>query len=104
VPTAAPTAKPAAPTAAPAAPTAAPTETPAAKLTATVFNGGNIRTAPRIEDCNCPQLHAGETVQLLAKTADGRWFRVSAPEGTGWVSVTLLRIDASVARQVPVAP
>jgi flagellar FliL protein len=110
-PTAKPTAPPA-PTTPPAPPpppaTAAeptappePTATAAISLTASVFNGGNIRPEPRIQACSCPQLHAGEVVQLLEKTADGKWFRVIAPEGTGWVSVTLLRIEAGVARQVP---
>lgn len=67
-----------------------------------MFNGGNIRERPVITPCTCPQLHAGQTVQLLEKTADGNWYRVIAPEGTGWVSATLLRIDGEVARQVPV--
>lgn len=97
-PTKAPTAKATTPTVAPT-----PTVTPTQALTATVFNGGNIRQRARIEACtNCPQLHAGETVQLLEKTADGRWYRVTAPAGTGWVSSTLLRIDGAVARQVPI--
>jgi flagellar FliL protein len=82
----------------------APTATAGVSLTATVFNGGNIRTAPRVEPCSCPQLHAGETVQLLERSSDGQWYRVIAPEGTGWVNVTLLRIDAAVATQVPETP
>jgi hypothetical protein len=103
-PTSAPTAPPSAstPTAIPAA-TAAPAEpTAAPALSATVFNGGNIRPQPQLGPCNgCPQLHAGETVTLLEKTEDGRWYKVKAPGGEGWVSVTLLRIDAEVAKQVP---
>jgi flagellar FliL protein len=108
-PTSAPTATPTVeqpapqPTAPPATePSAEPTATPAISLTASVFNGGNIRAQPKIQACACPQLHAGEIVQLLEKTADGRWYRVIAPEGTGWVSVTLLRIDGAVAKQVPI--
>jgi hypothetical protein len=103
-PTVAPTAAPAPsarPAATPAPPT--PTATQEISLTATVFNGGNIRPRAQVEPCpNCPQLHANEIVQLLEKTADSRWYRVIAPEGTGWVSVTLLRIDGEVARQVPI--
>jgi flagellar FliL protein len=100
-PTAAPS--PSTPTAIPAASPVAPTEpTAAPALSATVFNGGNIRPQPQLGACNgCPQLHAGETVTLLEKTEDGRWYKVKAPDGEGWVSVTLLRIDAEVARQVP---
>lgn len=104
-PPAAPTAAPpAAPTAAPAAPTAAPTETPAAKLTATVFNGGNIRKEPRVTNNQgdvLGQLHAGETVTLLERSNDSAWFHVQAPEAEGWVSATLLTIDPEVASQVP---
>jgi flagellar FliL protein len=107
-PTAAPTAVPAAPTAVPAAPTAAPTsaptETPAAKLTATVFNGGNIRKEPRVTNVQgdvLGQLHAGETVTLLERSSDSAWFHVQAPEAEGWVSATLLTIDPEVASQVP---
>jgi flagellar FliL protein len=102
-PTSEPTAAPrAAPTTPPATepPPPEPTSTPAISLTASVFNGGNIRPQPKIQACTCPQLHAGQIVQLLEKTADSRWYRVVAPEGTGWVSVTLLRIDAEVAKQV----
>jgi len=102
--TAAPTNAPAAPTAAPAVPTNAPTETPAAKLTATVFNGGNIRKEPQVtsnQDDVLGQLNAGETVTLLERSNDGAWFRVQAPEAEGWVSATLLTIDPEVATQVP---
>jgi Bacterial SH3 domain len=98
-PTSAPS--PSTPTAIPA-PTAPPEPTVAPALSAAVFNGGNIRPQPRLGSCNgCPQLHAGETVTLLEKTEDGRWYKVKAPGGEGWVSVTLLRIDAQVAEQVP---
>jgi hypothetical protein len=104
-PTSKPTAAPSAstPTAVPAATAAPAAATAAPELTATVFNGGNIRPQPQLGACNgCPQLHAGETVTLLEKTEDGRWYRVKAPGGEGWVSVTLLRIDGDVARQVPI--
>jgi uncharacterized protein YgiM (DUF1202 family) len=103
VPTNTPTAppSPSTPTAIPP-PTAPPEPTAAPALSATVFNGGNIRPQPQLGPCDgCPQLHAGETVTLLEKTDDGRWYKVIAPEGEGWVSVTLLRIDAQVAEQVP---
>jgi flagellar FliL protein len=96
------TAGPVAPTSVPPAPTTpAPTVTPTATLTATVANGGNIREAANISGKVLGQLHAGEVVKLLEKTTDGRWYRVEAPEATGWVSATLLRIDRAVADQVP---
>ncbi len=71
-------------------------------LTATVFNGGNIRNAPSLQGAVLGQLQAGETVLLQEKTADGTWYRVEAPAATGWVSVTLLTVDPAVAAQVPV--
>jgi SH3-like domain-containing protein len=103
-PTAAPAAQPTAepPTAAPAEPTA----TPVPQLTATVFNGGNIRKEPRVSNIQgdvLGQLHAGEVVTLLERTNDSAWYRVQAPEAEGWVSATLLTIDPEVARQVPAA-
>jgi restriction system protein len=50
------------------------------------------------------QINADETVQLLAKTADGGWYQITDIRGvTGWVSVTLLKIDPAVAKRTPVA-
>jgi uncharacterized protein YgiM (DUF1202 family) len=87
-----------------ATPEPEPTEAPAPTLTATVFNGGNIRRVPQVtqnpEDI-LGQLHAGEVVSLLEQSPDGQWLRVQAPEAEGWVSRTLLTIDAAVAEQVP---
>jgi flagellar FliL protein len=84
-------------------PTSAPPET---GLSATVFNGGNVRARP-VTGKPLDQINAGETVQLLAKTSDSGWYQISyARDGkpiTGWVSVTLLTIDPAVAKQVPVA-
>ncbi len=80
--------------------------TPAGGLAATVANGGNVREAP-INGRPLAQVNAGETVQLLAKTKDGSWLKISfARSGTtitGWVSRTLLTIDPAVDQQVPVA-
>ena len=78
------------------------TPTPSA-LTATVFNGGNVREAP-VSGRPIDQVNASETVQLLAKNADGSWYQIkTARNVTGWVSQTLLTIDPAVAQQVPVA-
>jgi hypothetical protein len=105
-PTAAPTAAPTiAPTSAPAEPTTLvePTATPAVTLTATVFNGGNIRQEPQVGNNVLGQLHAGEVVTLLERSNDSTWYRVKAPEAEGWVSATLLTIDPEVAKQVSTA-
>lgn len=78
-----------------------PTATPADMLTAGVFNGGNVREQP-VNGRPLDQVHAGETVQLLARTSDGAWYRVvTARQVTGWVSQTLLTIDPQVAERVP---
>jgi flagellar FliL protein len=96
------TAGPAAPTPAPEVPTPPPpTATTTTTLTATVANGGNIRQSANLSGKVLGQLHAGEVVKLLEKSSDGRWYHVEAPEATGWVSATLLRIDRAVADQVP---
>jgi len=95
------------PTAA-AAPTEAPTAVPTAvpELTATVFNGGNIRRQPKVTSVKTDvvgQLHAGEIVTLLERSEDSAWYRVKAPEAEGWVSATLLTVDPAIAKQVAVA-
>jgi hypothetical protein len=71
-------------------------------LAATVFNGGNIRSAPSLQGAVLGQLQAGETVRLQEQTADGTWYRVEAPAADGWVSATLLTVDPAVAARVPV--
>ncbi len=74
-------------------------------LTASVYNGGNLRAFPSLQGLVQDQINAFETVQLLAKTSDGRWYKITnARNVTGWVSVTLLTIDPAIATQVPVEP
>ncbi len=105
-PTVAPTAAPTAvPTVAPPEPTALaePTPTSTAILTATVFNGGNIRKQPQVSNVKADilgQLNAGEVVTLLERSNDSAWYRVKAPAAEGWVSATLLTIAPDVAQQV----
>ncbi len=78
--------------------------TPVAGLSAKVFNGGNVRADATIRGKVLDQINANETVQLLAKTADGKWYQITNVRGvTGWVSVTLLTIDPDVGRKVPIA-
>jgi hypothetical protein len=74
------------------------------ELSATVFNGGNIRAEPSFEGAVLGQLNAGETVYLYEKSADGRWYYVAAPAAEGWVHSSLLTINPAVAEQVPVVP
>lgn len=81
----------------------APTRTPS-DLTATVFNGGNVRAAPNLQGEVLDQINANESVELLERTPDGVWFRIVNERGVeGWVHQTLLTIDARVFEQVPVA-
>ncbi len=81
------------------------TAIPQSTLIAMVFNGGNVREAP-VNGRPIDQIKAGETVQLLEKTGDGAWFRISyARDGqtiTGWASKTLLTIEPAVEQGVPV--
>lgn len=83
-----------------------PVATPAGRLTATVFNGGNVRAAPVSGD-PLDQVNAGETVQLLEKNAGASWFKVTYSRNgqtiTGWISKTLLTIDPAVEDQVPLS-
>jgi hypothetical protein len=88
-----------------AARTATAVAQPAApQLTASVFNGGNVREAP-VSGRPVDQLQAGQIVQLLEKSDDGSWFKISYTRSgqtiTGWVSKTLLTIDPAIEQQVP---
>ncbi|HMO59740.1 MAG TPA: SH3 domain-containing protein [Roseiflexaceae bacterium] len=99
---------PATQTALPLVPTAeaapAATPAPATGLTATVFNGGNVRASPNLAGDVLDQVNARETVELLARTADGNWYQITNIRNvTGWVNRTLLTVDPEVARRVPVA-
>jgi len=50
------------------------------------------------------QVHAGDTIQLLAKTKNGAWYYARCHCGAlGWVHASLLKVDPKVARKVPVA-
>jgi hypothetical protein len=69
---------------------------------ATVFNGGNIRAEPNLQGKVLGQIHVGQRVVLLYRTADFRWFYISSPEAIGWVRATLLTFDREVAENVPI--
>lgn len=49
------------------------------------------------------QLNPQESVILIERSLDRRWYRVRASGATGWVSATLLAVPPAVVRQVPVA-
>ncbi len=98
-----PTPLPATVAALPPPPTPNATVPPVTGLTAIVFNGGNVRAAPNLQAQVLDQVNARETVQLLSKTPDGGWYRITNVRGvTGWVNRTLLTVDPDVARRVPV--
>ncbi len=74
----------------------------AGPLLASVFNGGNIRYGPSwMSGTVLGQLHAGQTITVKERTADGVWYHVVAPEAEGWVHVSLLRMSADVLRKIP---
>jgi hypothetical protein len=74
----------------------------AGPLRANVGNGGNIRYGPSVKTGTVlGQLHYGQTVTVKARTADGVWYQVVAPEAEGWVHVSLLRMEPGVMDQVP---
>jgi len=81
------------------APTTAPTALPASSAVpvATVFNGGNVRAAPELQATVLDQIHAGETVALLGRSADRQWLQVRDGRGqVGWVHRTLLTLDPTL--------
>lgn len=83
-----------------------PTVTPAPKatgLTATIFNGGNVRTQPALGKNVAYLINANEEVTLLQKTANGLWYKIKNSQGQeGWIHNTLLVFDRKLANQVPV--
>jgi flagellar FliL protein len=88
--------------------TAAPSATPVPALPegvpTNVLNGGNVRKQPIIADNVVGGVNAGETVQLIERTPNGAWYRVrTIRDELGWVSTTLLQVDAALAGQVPIA-
>jgi flagellar FliL protein len=83
---------------------AAPPDAAPTGLTVSVFNGGNVRAQPALADNIVGGVNAGETVELLAKTADGVWYQVRTERNVeGWAHNTLLTIPDDVAAQVPIA-
>lgn len=76
---------------------------PGSQPMAEVYNGGNVREQPSLSGRVLDQIHAYERVALHARTADGRWFRITNPRGvTGWVSASLLTVDPATVAAVPV--
>ncbi len=76
----------------------------AGPLKATVANGGNIRYRPSVQTGTVlGQMIAGQTVTLKEKTANGVWYHIVAPAAEGWVSASLLAIDARTVASVPLA-
>jgi hypothetical protein len=73
------------------------------RLTAAVSNGGNVRAEPHTQATVFEQIHAHESVVLLARNDSATWFKIVTPRRvTGWVSGTLLTIDPDVVARLPV--
>ncbi len=72
-------------------------------MVGTVAYGGNMRASPNLSAPVVDLVDIGETLQLMAKTSDGIWYQVTAPDNqVGWVHVSLLSIDPVVISQVPI--
>jgi len=100
LPTQAPPSEEPQPTAQPT-PTAAPTER--VVPTTTVVNGGNVRAAPNMRGTVLDQVHAGEIVELLGRSADGNWLYIRNPRGqVGWTHRTLLNLATGIDKRLEV--
>ncbi|GAC1645657.1 MAG: hypothetical protein NVS4B8_17290 [Herpetosiphon sp.] len=72
-------------------------------LTATVYNGGNIRFLPSKDTGTVlGQMIAMQTVTIKAKVASGQWYYVVAPNAEGWVARDLLTIDQRTIASTPI--
>ncbi|HHW87930.1 MAG TPA: SH3 domain-containing protein [Chloroflexi bacterium] len=96
-----------------AAATAAPAEEPVATLPASAMIGTanvagarlNIRSGAGSEYRIIGKAAAGEELSIAARSEDGAWLltlRADLPEGAGWVSASLVRLNGS-ADALPVA-
>jgi restriction system protein len=49
------------------------------------------------------QVHAGEIVELLGRSADGNWLYIRNPRGqVGWTHRTLLTLEADISERLEV--
>ncbi len=89
------------PTAVPPTPTATPVP-PQGQ----VVKKANLRDAPTTEGSTVlGQLDPGTVVSLLGRMDGGEWYQIATVEGQqGWMSASLLSIDAPVAEAVAVVP
>ncbi|WP_322488119.1 SH3 domain-containing protein [Chloroflexus sp.] len=79
-------------------------ETPVANVV-TVFVSGPIYLAADPASAQIDRVERNEVVELLARTADGSWYRVlNVRDKEGWVQADLLGIPDDVVQQVPVTP
>lgn len=79
--------------------TAQPTATPTPTLMGLVRarQNINVRSGPGIGFAAIGALSPGDSVQVLGRNDDFSWYQVRLEQGDiGWVSATLLRIDADV--------
>ena len=89
-------------------PTPEPTTPPVVALPegppAGVSNGGNVRKLPALADNVIGGVNVGESAQLLERTPNGLWYKVrTTRDEIGWVSASLLTIDATTTAAVPIA-
>ncbi len=77
---------------------------PLAGLTAQVQNTGSLRDQPDPNAEVLGEISAGESVELLQKTANATWFRIRSTQGVeGWVNSSLLTVAPDVMERVPIA-
>ena len=56
-----------------------------------------MRAAPNMRGTVLDQVHAGEIVELLGRSADGNWLYIRNPRGqVGWTHRTLLSLTTGV--------
>jgi peptidoglycan endopeptidase LytF len=65
----------------------------------------NIREGAGVENAQVAEAHEGDTVSVLAgpkKDAKGKsWYKVTAPDGTGWISAAFLEAKSSTTTSQP---
>lgn len=82
-------------------PAPAPTAAPELPPTGAVRADGNVRAQPNTDATILGNVTTEEQLELLARSADGEWYRAVTQVGEGWVSATLLEVDPAVAEALP---
>lgn len=71
------------------------------RSTAVVTQNANVRTGPGTGHSVAYWLHAGDTVTVAGRNADGTWLQIEHQDRPGWISATLIDITTEGMAELP---